>query len=27
MRGHFAYYGVGGNIRRLRWFAHQVGQN
>ena len=25
MRGHFAYYGVGGNIRRLRWFAHQVG--
>ena len=24
MRGHFAYYGVGGNIRRLRWFAHQV---
>ena len=23
MRGHFAYYGVGGNIRRLRWFAHQ----
>ncbi len=24
MRGHFAYYSVGGNIRRLRWFAHQV---
>ena len=24
MRGHFAYYGVGGNIRRLLWFAHQV---
>jgi len=24
MRGHFAYYGVGGNSRRLRWFAHQV---
>ena len=24
MRDHFAYYGVGGNIRRLRWFAHQV---
>src|SRR5271165_6175346 len=24
MRGHFAYYGVGGNIRRLRLFAHQV---
>jgi RNA-directed DNA polymerase len=24
MRGHFAYYGVGGNHRRLRWFAHQV---
>jgi RNA-directed DNA polymerase len=23
MRGHFAYYGVGGNTRRLRWFAHQ----
>ncbi len=26
MRGHFAYYGVGGNIRRLREFAHQVGR-
>ena len=26
MRGHFAYYGVGGNIRRLRGFAHQVGR-
>lgn len=26
MRGHFAYYGVGGNGRRLRWFAHQVGR-
>lgn len=26
MRGHFAYYGVGGNIRRLRWFANQVGR-
>ena len=24
MRGHFAYYGVGGNIRRLQWFAHQA---
>jgi hypothetical protein len=24
MRGHFAYYGVGGNIRRSRWFACQV---
>ena len=26
MRGHFAYYGVGGNFRRLRWFANQVGR-
>jgi hypothetical protein len=24
IRGHFAYYGVGGNSRRLRWFANQV---
>jgi group II intron reverse transcriptase/maturase len=24
MRGHYAYYGVGGNSRRLRWFAYQV---
>ena len=24
MRGHFAYFGVGGNGQRLRWFAHQV---
>jgi hypothetical protein len=24
MRGHFAYYGVGGNSQRLRWFANQV---
>ena len=24
MRGHFAYYGVGGNSRRVRRFAHQV---
>jgi RNA-directed DNA polymerase len=24
MRGHFAYYGVGGNSRRLRWYARQV---
>ena len=24
LRGHFAYYGIGGNGRRLQWFAHQV---
>jgi RNA-directed DNA polymerase len=24
MRGHYAYYGMSGNIRRLRWYAHQV---
>jgi hypothetical protein len=24
MRGHYAYYGIGGNGRRLRWFARQV---
>jgi group II intron reverse transcriptase/maturase len=24
MRGHFAYYGISGNSRRLRWYAHQV---
>jgi len=24
MRGHFAYYGVGGNTRRLQGYAHQV---
>jgi RNA-directed DNA polymerase len=24
MRGHYAYYGVGGNGRRLRWYARQV---
>ncbi len=24
MRGHYAYYGVGGNSRRLRWFANKV---
>jgi group II intron reverse transcriptase/maturase len=24
MRGHCAYYGVGGNGRRLRWFTYQV---
>jgi RNA-directed DNA polymerase len=24
MRGHFAYYGISGNDRRLRWYAHQV---
>jgi group II intron reverse transcriptase/maturase len=24
MRGHFAYYGIGGNSRRLRRFAHKV---
>jgi RNA-directed DNA polymerase len=26
MRGHYAYYGITGNGRRLRWFAHQVGR-
>lgn len=24
MRGHFAYYGITGNNRRLKWYAHQV---
>jgi RNA-directed DNA polymerase len=24
IRGHYAYYGVGGNGRRLGWFAHLV---
>jgi group II intron reverse transcriptase/maturase len=24
MTGHFAYYGIAGNSRRIRWFAHQV---
>ncbi len=24
MQGHFAYYGITGNGKRLRWFAHQV---
>ena len=24
MRGHYAYYGITGNSRRLRWYAHRV---
>jgi hypothetical protein len=24
MQGHYAYYGITGNGRRLRWYAHQV---
>jgi group II intron reverse transcriptase/maturase len=24
MRGHYAYYGITGNFRRLDWYAHQV---
>jgi len=24
MRGHYAYYGIGGNGRRLQWYARQV---
>ena len=24
MRGHYAYYGITGNLRRLSWYAHQV---
>ena len=24
MRGHYAYFGIGGNGRRLQWYAHQV---
>ena len=23
-RGHYAYYGMSGNIRRLRWYGHQL---
>jgi hypothetical protein len=26
MRGHYAYYGITGNFRRLRWYADQVEQ-
>ena len=26
MRGHYAYYGITGNFRRLRWYAYQVGR-
>ncbi|MQX74696.1 maturase [Sinorhizobium medicae] len=24
LRGHCAYYGIGGNVQRLRWYARQV---
>jgi len=24
LRGHYAYYGISGNSRRIRWFACQV---
>ena len=24
VRGHYAYYGISGNIKRLRWYAYQV---
>jgi RNA-directed DNA polymerase len=24
MRGHYAYYGISGNFRRLGWYAHKV---
>lgn len=24
MRGHYAYFGITGNGKRLRWYAHQV---
>jgi RNA-directed DNA polymerase len=24
MRGHYAYYGITGNLRRIRWYAHQA---
>jgi RNA-directed DNA polymerase len=24
MQGHFAYYGITGNERRLRWYAHRI---
>jgi RNA-directed DNA polymerase len=26
MRGHYAYYGITGNFRRLCWYAYQVGR-
>ena len=26
MRGHYAYYGITGNFRRLGWYAYQVGR-
>ena len=26
MRGHYAYYGISGNFRRLGWYAHKVAQ-
>lgn len=26
MTGHFAYYGISGNSRRIRWFAHRVAE-
>jgi RNA-directed DNA polymerase len=24
MRGHYAYYGISGNFRRISWYAYQV---
>jgi hypothetical protein len=24
MRGHYAYYGVSGNSRRLQWYGHEL---
>jgi len=24
MRGHYGYYGISGNFRRLRWYANKV---
>ncbi|WP_245424594.1 maturase [Sinorhizobium sp. BJ1] len=24
LRGHYVYYGIGGNVRRLRWYARRV---
>ena len=24
IRGHYAYYGITGNVRRIRWYGHQV---
>jgi hypothetical protein len=24
MRGHYPYYGITGNIRRLKWYAHRA---